>query len=43
MALVETLLSWNLPLDLRARHEIFKRRARLQGKLLRRQQSSKPL
>ena len=42
MALVETLLSWNLPLDSRARHEVFKRRARLQGKLLRRQQSSKP-
>ncbi len=39
--LVETVLSWNLPLDSRARHEIFKRRARLQRKLLRGQETSK--
>jgi uncharacterized protein YprB with RNaseH-like and TPR domain len=33
--LVEKVLSWNLPLDLRSRREIFKRRERLQRKLLR--------
>ena len=33
--LVEKVLSWNLPLDSRARHEIFKRRDRLQRKLSR--------
>ena len=36
IALVETALSWNLPLDSRARHEIFKRRDRLQRKVRRR-------
>jgi len=35
--LVEKALSWNLPLDSRARHEIGKRRDRLQRKLLREQ------
>jgi hypothetical protein len=37
MQLVETALSWNLPLDSRSRHEIGKRRARLQRKLQGRQ------
>jgi hypothetical protein len=33
--LVEKVMSWNLPLDVRSRREIFKRRERLQRKLLR--------
>jgi hypothetical protein len=38
--LVETAISWNLPLDSRARHEINKRRERLQRKLHRQRGNS---
>jgi len=41
MQLVETALSWNLPLDSRSRHEIGKRRARIQRKLEGRQDGPK--
>jgi len=34
LQLIETALSWNMPLDMRARREIAKRRERLQRKLL---------